>query len=106
MENNRETRLSAVLLALAQRPAGRVISYGELARQAGLPGRARQVGKILSQLPEATQLPWHRVVNAQGQISLPPASEAYRLQVQRLEAEGVRVNNGRINLRSFGWLTP
>jgi methylated-DNA-protein-cysteine methyltransferase-like protein len=95
----------AIYLALMSIPAGRVITYGELARLAGLPGAARLVGTLMSGLGENTQLPWHRVINAQGKISLPENSAARKIQQERLEAEGVIFERGKINLRRFGWLS-
>ena len=62
---------SAIYLALKSVPAGKVVTYGQLAKIAGLPGAARLVGTTLCQLPENTDLPWHRVINAQGKISMP-----------------------------------
>lgn len=87
-----------------QIPAGRVASYGQVAALAGLPGRARLVGHTLKNLPNPTSLPWHRVCNAQGRLSLPQTSESYAQQKQRLEDEGVVFVNGRIALSRFGWL--
>ena len=84
-------------------PKGKVASYGQVAQLAGLPRGARQVGRILSQLPKDTQLPWHRVINAQGKISFPENSTAYRKQKQRLREEGVQFKNGRVVLKQFGW---
>ena len=52
-------------------PKGRVATYGQVAELAGFPGGARRVGRILSQLPSGSRIPWHRVVNASGGISLP-----------------------------------
>lgn len=79
------------------------MTYGQLAKMAGLPGAARLAGTILCQLPENTELPWHRVVNAQGKISMPENSSGYIEQVKRLKAEGVSVNNGKIRLKEFQW---
>ncbi len=76
-------------IALSSVPPGRVIAYGELARLAGLPGRARWVGRTLSQLPEESALPWHRVINAGRRISLPAGSPGYLEQKQRLLSEGI-----------------
>ncbi|MEH6577863.1 MAG: MGMT family protein [Amphritea sp.] len=84
-------------------PSGRVISYGQVAQMAGLPGRARMVGRCLGQLPEGSALPWHRVINARGEISLPVGSESYCLQVARLQEEGVAVLKGKIRLSMYGW---
>ena len=55
---------------VADIPAGRVTTYSEVARQAGMPGAARRVGAVLRALPSHSGLPWHRVVNAQGQRRL------------------------------------
>ena len=70
---------------------------------AGLGRGARRVGRVLSQLPRGTTLPWHRVVNASGRISLPADSPGYREQKKRLEAEGISFITGRVPLRRFRW---
>jgi len=85
-----------VCIVLANIPAGQVISYSELAQQAGKPRAARFVARILKQLPADTKLPWHRVVNAQGKISLPLDSPSGITQRERLELEGWTVINGRL----------
>lgn len=86
-------------------PPGRVATYGEVARQAGLPRGARRVGRALRGLPEDTRIPWHRVINAQGRISLPQGSASQYTQRERLEAEGVVFRpNKSVDLRRFGWL--
>ncbi|WP_320820094.1 MGMT family protein [Thalassolituus sp.] len=81
--------------ALALIPYGTVTSYGRLAAMAGYPGRARWVGKVLSQLPPNSQLPWYRVINAQGNISFPSDSDAAIRQCTRLLEEGIKVRNGK-----------
>ncbi|MBU2038098.1 MGMT family protein [Thalassolituus sp. ST750PaO-4] len=89
--------------ALAGIPAGSVVTYGQLAALAGMPGRARWVGRVLSQLPEGSQLPWYRVINAQGRLSFPPGSAAAARQQALLNGEGVEFSaSGRINLKRFG----
>ena len=91
----------AICRAVEQIPRGRVASYGQVAELAGLPGRARLVGRVLAHLPPGSELPWHRVVNARGELSL-PGSGAQR-QRERLEAEGVGFSPaGRIRLRVHG----
>ncbi len=80
-------------------PRGSVATYGQIARLADHPNQARLVGKILSQLPANSNLPWHRVLNAQGRITS-PGSESQRL---KLADEGVMLVNGRINLKHYGW---
>ncbi|WP_417222209.1 MGMT family protein [Amphritea sp.] len=87
--------------AVAAIPEGRVATYGQVAQMAGVPGAARMVGRCLSQLPKDTQLPWFRVINASGRISMPVGSEGYLRQVELLQEEGVAVLNGRISLAKF-----
>jgi len=77
-------------------PAGEVWTYGDVAAAAGLPGRARLAGRALKIAPPALHLPWHRVLRAGGRIAFAPRSSAFREQVQRLRAEGVRVERGRV----------
>ncbi len=85
-------------------PRGRVATYGLVAHRAGLPGQARQVGYALHALPDDTAVPWHRVINARGAISLSGASDAARYQRWLLEGEGVRFDpSGRVDLARFGW---
>ena len=82
---------------VAQIPRGTVATYGDVARAAGLPGRARQAGYALKHTPEGLHLPWHRVVGAGGKIVFPPGSSAFREQARRLRAEGIKVTNGRVS---------
>jgi methylated-DNA-protein-cysteine methyltransferase related protein len=85
-------------------PPGRITSYGQVARLAGLPGRARQVGYAMYALPQGTDVPWHRVVNAAGAISRRRVPGAELSQRILLEREGVRFGSGgRISLEKFGW---
>lgn len=83
-------------------PHGRVSTYGQVARLAGLPGYARYVGSVLKKLPAGTRLPWHRVINAEGRISFPRGSRQYRRQRELLEAEGISFRNGRLSLADYG----
>jgi methylated-DNA-protein-cysteine methyltransferase-like protein len=92
--------LERIWKEIARIPRGSVASYGGIARRAGLPRRARLVGHALKVAPAGLRLPWHRVVNARGAISLPPGSRLHRLQRERLEREGVRFRNGRVDLAS------
>lgn len=82
-------------------PYGQVMTYGQIAISCGYPGYARYVGTVLKKLPRETRLPWHRVVNAQGRSSFPEGSEKYREQLQRLRAENIVVNNGKIALSVY-----
>ncbi|TLU65122.1 MGMT family protein [Thalassotalea litorea] len=84
-------------------PEGKVVSYGQLADLAGLPGRARLAGRALKLASPTQNLPWHRVVNSQGKISLPKGSEPYQRQVAKLQEEGVVVISGKIKLDDFQW---
>ncbi|WP_181297121.1 MGMT family protein [Pseudomonas sp. Q2-TVG4-2] len=98
-----ESRRSAVYLVMAQIPAGKVVSYGEVAAMAGLGRAARWVGRLMSQLPDGTSLPWHRVIAAGGRLSLPAGSAAGHEQRMRLRAEGVTIVNDRVDIRRHGW---
>lgn len=84
-------------------PRGKVSSYGVVAKLAGLPRGARLIGRIMSQLPEGSKLPWHRVVNSRGQISFPAGSAAHREQFERLLDEGITFTRGKIDFKRFGW---
>jgi len=83
-------------------PRGRVATYGQVARLACIPNGARQVGYALHALHDGPPIPWHRVVNALGGISL--RGESAARQRRRLEREGVRFDaGGRIRLADFAW---
>lgn len=88
---------------LAVIPRGKLCSYGQLAKQCGYPNHARHVGKTLSKLPKDTKLPWFRVINAQGKISL--TGDSFLRQKERLATEGIEVNEqGKIvNFRHYLW---
>lgn len=98
-----EMRRTALYLTLSQVPEGCVVSYGELAHLAGLGRAARWVGRTLSQLPEDTRLPWHRVLGAGGRISLPVGSASGDEQRARLRSEGVTILNNRVDIQRHGW---
>ncbi len=84
-------------------PRGRVATYGQVARLAGLVNGARQAGYALHALPPHTALPWHRVLNASGRISLGDPAGAATQRIL-LEREGVRFDaGGRVDLRRFQW---
>ncbi|MGB9080201.1 MAG: MGMT family protein [Desulfuromonadaceae bacterium] len=95
----------AIYAVVGRIPEGSVATYGQVAGLAGLPGRARLVGYALSALAGRSTIPWHRVVNAQGRISLRSCgSDADMEQRLRLEHEGVSFDNGgRIPLERFLW---
>jgi len=84
-------------------PKGRVTSYGRVAALAGNPRAARQVSRILHTMSQKHELPWHRVVNASGNISL-PRGRGYELQKALLESEGVFVSSsGAVDLSTYLW---
>lgn len=86
-------------------PRGKVATYGDIAGLAGFPGRARFVGFALHGLGPGSSVPWHRVVNAKGEISLGEASPARDEQIARLSAEGIEIDErGRLSLRRHRWL--
>jgi methylated-DNA-protein-cysteine methyltransferase related protein len=91
-----------VFEAIAAIPPGRVASYGAIAARAGLPGRARLVGRLLGEVPDGMTLPWFRVLRSSGHIAMPPGSRGFREQSRLLRAEGVEVKNGRVPLSRFG----
>jgi methylated-DNA-protein-cysteine methyltransferase-like protein len=86
-------------------PAGRVLTYGDVAALADLPGHARLVGYALHALPEHTTVPWHRVINHKGALSTGRAWPGGELVQRRLlEAEGVEFDaNGRTSLARYRW---
>jgi len=96
-------RRDALYIALAAVPAGQVVSYGQLAELAGLGRAARWVGRTLSQLPDGSTLPWHRVVAAGGRLSLPLGSPSGDEQRARLRSEGVQIMNNRVDIARHGW---
>lgn len=84
-----------ILAAVRAIPRGQVAGYGDVARRAGLPGRARLAARVLSENSDP-RLPWHRVLRADGRIAFPPGSSGFDEQCRRLRAEGVTVEAGRV----------
>ncbi|MEL7085404.1 MAG: MGMT family protein [Cyanobacteria bacterium J06597_1] len=86
-------------------PYGKVTTYGQVARVAGYPGYARQVGYALFRLDKDTDVPWQRVINSKGEISSSPMRYGGDdLQRQILMDEGVTFNDrNKIDLATFGW---
>lgn len=82
-----DPRIQRILATVDAIPPGRVASYGDVAREAGLPRRARLVGRVLARLPAGSTLAWHRVVDAEGRMRVEGASA--REQERRLRREGV-----------------
>ncbi len=88
---------------VSQIPRGHVVTYGQVAAMLGFPRRSRHVGFALNQTPDGLELPWHRVINSRGSISFSPLSHQFLMQKTLLEAEGVELVNGRVDLKRFGW---
>ena len=109
MRNSTIARVSqireAIRKAVRRIPAGRVATYGQIATIAGYDGHARQVGYALHDLPAGSDVPWHRVVNARGEISPRSAGDSHELQRMLLESEGIELAGNRIDLERFRWKT-
>jgi methylated-DNA-protein-cysteine methyltransferase-like protein len=85
-------------------PPGKVATYGQIARLLGQPHAARTVGWAMRAIPEGSDVPWQRVINSKGTISLPAGSPGAILQRAMLEDEGVVFDlEGRVNLKVYGW---
>lgn len=105
MEEGARRLTHELVFAVVRRiPRGHVATYGQVAVLAGFPRHARQVGYALSALHADAPVPWHRVVNAKGEISC-RRRDAGGAMVQRLrlEQEGVALRGGRVPLKEFGW---
>ena len=95
---------SRLLAVVARIPRGRVATYGQVAALAGLPRHARQVGYALHSLPGGSELPWHRVINAQGEVSHRTFPGWEQIQRKLLEEEGIELDErGRVDLARFRW---
>jgi methylated-DNA-protein-cysteine methyltransferase related protein len=84
-------------------PAGKVASYGQIADLAGLPGRARLVGRCMAYAPAAMQVPWYRVLRANGQLAFKAGSNASLKQTGLLQEEGVAVIKNRVQMDEYRW---
>lgn len=88
--------LQAIWDVVSEIPRGTISTYGAVAELAGLPGRARLVGRALRIAPESLHLPWHRVLAAGGRITFPSTSREFIEQRRRLRSEGITVARGRV----------
>lgn len=84
-------------------PEGKVATYGQIAKLCGYPSHARYVGTTLKQLPDDSELPWHRVINAKGEIAFPEGSAAFLKQKNLLVKEGITFNGNKIKLSKYHW---
>ena len=101
MSSDFQEQVYAIVAAI---PAGRVVTYGQVAAWMNRPGAARQVGYAMAACPRERDLPWHRVVNAKGEVSRRsnPGDEVYQRRL--LEAEGLVFDSrGRISLARYQW---
>ena len=93
-----------VYQAVRRIPPGKVATYGQIARLLGKPRAARTVGWALHSLPGGSDVPWQRVVNAKGTISLDARGPGGAIQRALLEAEGITFDDeDRIDLQTHGW---
>jgi methylated-DNA-protein-cysteine methyltransferase-like protein len=104
MENMSQGNYARIYDIVRKIPKGRVATYGQIAKLASLPGHARQVGYALHSLKGPSGVPWHRVVNAKGEISRRSVFGSEIRQQQILESEGITFDaRGRIPLKEFAW---
>ncbi len=96
----RDNKIAACINAI---PAGRVASYGQIASVAGIKRGHRVVARFVKHQTRYPDLPWYRVIRADGKPGFPDGSEKYNLQLNRLKSEGVLLRNGRIDMNKFAW---
>lgn len=93
-----------IFQVIAQIPYGRVASYGQIARLAGIPKHPRLVGYVLKHMDADSSLPWYRVINSQGKISLSKLNDqGQNIQAQLLMAEGILVIGDKVKMKEFQW---
>jgi methylated-DNA-protein-cysteine methyltransferase related protein len=101
---NASTTYARIWKVVRRIPRGRVATYGQVAELAGLGGHARQVGYALHALPQDVDVPWHRVINARGEVSPRTSGDSHELQRMLLEEEGVEFDlRGRCELKIYQW---
>jgi methylated-DNA-protein-cysteine methyltransferase-like protein len=99
-----KTPYDLIYSVVEQVPRGRVATYGQIAELAGIPRQPRRIGYALSALPPDSAVPWHRVINAKGEISMRARPGAENIQRKLLKREGVAFDrSGRIDLERFRW---
>ena len=96
----------AVYRVVGQIPRGQVATYGQVAALLGAPRAARAVGQAMKRCPSGSGVPWHRVINARGGISLRANVSGMLTQRILLEHEGIRLMRQRVNLRHYRWHGP
>jgi methylated-DNA-protein-cysteine methyltransferase related protein len=103
MPNQPSEKVKQIWKTVQAVPFGKVASYGQIADLAGLPGRARLVGKSLGLAPHSMQLPWYRILRSSGQLAFEKGSAQAEKQKGLLQQEEVVVFNNRVKLKDFGW---
>ena len=103
MEDMRTEFSKRVIDLIRSVPKGKVATYGLIASLAGHPQGSRGVGWLLHSSTNKHKLPWQRIIKSGGQLSFPMSSPKFNLQKNKLEAEGVIVVNGKIDLKKFLW---
>ncbi len=103
MANSRLSNIQRIQRTLQCVPRGKVASYGQIADLAGLPGRARLVGKVLRESPADLHLPWHRILRASGQLAFDAHSTQADRQAELLAMEQVEVIQNRVDLKQHAW---
>ena len=105
MMNDTNELQRQILEVVALIPFGKVATYGQIAKLAGLPKHARLVGTVLKNLDEGSQLPWHRVINSQGKVSTINIDEnGENRQLKLLKNEGDLLENHKIKLKDYQWI--
>lgn len=99
MNSAQEQRISVCISAI---PSGKVASYGQIASLAGLRRGHRQVARFI-RTQQDPDLPWHRLIRADGKPGLPEDSRTYHTQISRLKAEGILLHKGRVDMQRFQW---
>ena len=93
-----------ILEVIALIPYGKVATYGQIAKLAGLPKHARLVGYVLKHLDKSSEIPWYRVINSQGKISVTRINQqGENVQQSLLEQEGIYLLNSKVSLKKFVW---
>ncbi len=104
--NKNESMYARIYSIVRMIPIGKVATYGQISRIAGRCS-ARNVGYAMSSVPFGSDVPWHRVINSRGMVSIRSGGDVCTAQRQMLESEGIRFDEkGRINLDIFGWEGP
>ena len=106
MARNRKSLSNYEIIRDAVRkiPRGKVATYGQIAELCGLPRQARLVGYALHNLPRGSDVPWHRVINVKGGISVSDLDGMYEEQIRLLKKEGIKFIRDRVDLHRYGWL--